>query len=410
LDFKIDCAMPAPTGSTTPRSVLVLPTLAEIRVTDVIDVAIVSALLWTSIAWLRASRARVALLGLALLGALYWVVQQLHFQLTSWLLQGFFAVVVLILIVVFQDDLRRLFERIATWGLRRQAPRLAPTLVGTLVRAVAALAAERTGALIVLTGREPLDRHLDGGTFLKGRVSEPLLLSLFDASSPGHDGAVVLEGPTVTRFGVHLPLSNDWDRLDSHGTRHAAALGLAERTDALCIAVSEERGTISLGHDGELKVVRGADQLAPSLEDFVSRSERDRGPLRAKTAPRRMQRWGEGAVAIAMAATLWFVTVPGATLARETRVVPIVVENMPAGYQLAGVDPPRVEVVVQGRRRDLYLARDGSLEVQLDALLVQLGRRTFEVSADQVSHPTGLEIAEIHPGTVKLAVKRLPAS
>ena len=388
----------------------VLPTLTEIRVSDVIDVAIVSALLWTGIAWLRASRARVALLGLALLGIVYWIVQQLQFQLTSWLLQGFFAVVVLILVVVFQDDLRRLFERIAVWGLRRQAPRLGPTVVDALVRATAALAAEHTGALVVLTGREPLDRHLEGGTFLKGRVSEPLLRSLFDASSPGHDGAVVLEGPTVTRFGVHLPLSNDWDRLDAHGTRHAAALGLAERTDALCIAVSEERGTISLARDGELTVVNGADQLAAALDTFVSRSERERGRLRASTPPRGMQRWAEGAVAIAMATTLWFVTVPGATLARETRVIPIVVENMPPGYQLAGIDPPRVEVVVEGRRRDLYLAGDGSLEVQLDALLVQLGRRTFEVSAEQVSHPRGLEIAGIHPGTVKLEIKRQPES
>ena len=364
----------------------VVPSLAEIRVSDVIDVAIVSALLWTSIAWLRASRARVALIGLAALGGLYWIVQQLEFQLTSWLLQGFFAVVVLILVVVFQDDLRRLFERIAIWGMRRQAPRLGPSVIDVLVRASAVLASERTGALIVLTGREALDRHVDGGTFLKGRVSEPLLRSLFDASSPGHDGAVVLEGPIVTRFGVHLPLSNDWDRLNAHGTRHAAALGLAERTDALCISVSEERGTISLAHDGELEVMNGADQLAAALEAFVSRSTRDRGRLRASTPPRGMQRWAEGGVAIAMAATLWFVTVPGATLARETRVVPIVVENLPPGYELAGVDPPRVEVVVEGRRRDLYLAGDGALEVQLDALLVQLGRRTFEVSAEQVTH------------------------
>jgi len=111
-----------------------------------------------------------------------------------------------------------------------------------------------------------------------------------------------------------------------------------------------------------------------------------------------------------MAATLWFVTVPGATLARETRVIPVVVENLPPGYELAGIDPPRVEVVVEGRRRDLYLAGDGALEVQLDALLVQLGRRTFEVSAEQVTHPTGLAIAGIHPGTVKLEIKRLPAS
>ena len=385
-----------------------LPTLAEIRVSDVIDVAIVAALLWMGIVWLRAARARIALLGLGLLAALYGVVQWLEFQLTSWLLQGFFAVVVVVLVVVFQDDLRRLFERIAIWGLRRQAPRLAPTLVDTLVRACAELASTRTGALIVLSGREPLERHLDGGTFLRGRVSEPLLRSLFDASSPGHDGAVILEGQTVTRFGVHLPLSSDWDRLEGCGTRHAAALGLAERADALCIAISEERGTISLVRDGEIVVARGTDQLATALQQFVSRSERDRGRLRGLPVRQGLARWGEGAAAVAMAATLWLVTVPGATVARETRFVPVVVENLPAGFELAAVHPPEIEVVVEGRRRDLVLA--GSLEVQLDALLVQLGRRTFEISQEQVAHPSGLHIARVHPPKVRLDVKRVPAS
>lgn len=385
-----------------------LPTLAEIRFSDVVDVAIVAALLFMGIRWLRAARARIALLGLGLVGALYGIVQQLQFQLTTWLLQGFFAVVVLIVVVVFQDDLRRLFESIAIWGLRRQAPRLGPSLVDTLVRAVTELAATRTGALIVLSGREPLDRHLDGGTFLKGRVSEPLLRSLFDASSPGHDGAVVLEGQTVTRFGVHLPLSNDWDQLAEHGTRHAAALGLAERADALCIAISEERGTISLASNGEIEIVEGADQLAASLLQFVSRNERDRGRLSGAAPTHRYQRWAEGAAAVAMASTLWIVTVPGATVARETREIPVVVENMPVGYELAGVEPPMVEIGVQGRRRDLVLAGAGAIEVQIDALLVQLGRRTFAVSTEQVKHPDGLEITSIRPATVRLQVKRLP--
>ncbi len=384
------------------------PTLAEIRFSDVVDVAIVAALLFMGIRWLRAARARIALLGLGLVGALYGIVQQLQFQLTTWLLQGFFAVVVLIVVVVFQDDLRRLFESIAIWGLRRQAPRLGPSLVDTLVRAVTELAATRTGALIVLSGREPLDRHLDGGTFLKGRVSEPLLRSLFDASSPGHDGAVVLEGQTVTRFGVHLPLSNDWDQLAEHGTRHAAALGLAERADALCIAISEERGTISLASNGEIEIVEGADQLAASLLQFVSRNERDRGRLSGAAPTHRYQRWAEGAVAVAMASTLWIVTVPGATVARETREIPVVVENMPVGYELAGVEPPMVEIGLQGRRRDLVLAGAGAIEVQIDALLVQLGRRTFAVSTEQVKHPDGLAITSIRPATVRLQVKRLP--
>ena len=120
------------------------PNFSEIRLSDIIDVLIVAAMLWTGIIWLQVTRARMAVVGIAILGAFYVIVQQLGFQLTTWLLQGFFAVVVLVVIVVFQDDLRRLFERIAIWGLRRQAPRLGQDEVDALGH-VQGIAASRLG-------------------------------------------------------------------------------------------------------------------------------------------------------------------------------------------------------------------------------------------------------------------------
>ena len=384
------------------------PILDEVRLTDVLDVAIVAALLWTGIAWLQATRARLAVLGLAILGAFYFAVQQLDFQLTSLLLQGFFAVVVLILVVVFQDDLRRLFERIAIWGLRRQAPRLAPDLIHTIVSAAALLAQQRTGALIVLAGREPLDRHLEGGTHLRGRISEALLLSLFDSNSPGHDGAVLLHGHEVVRFGVHLPLSNDWDRLGPGGTRHAAALGLAERTDALCIAVSEERGVISVAEHGELQVLQNVESLSIRLQVFMERSQPHSKPKASALSARVVaKRWIEACAAIVIATILWFVTVPGATVTRQTRTVPVVVANMPDEYDLVSIEPAEIEVVLEGRRRDfLYLTGNQGLQAEIDALLVQLGRRTFQVGPEHVSHPDGISVAEVNPKQIRLSVQR----
>lgn len=380
--------------------------LNEIRLSDVLDVAIVAALLWVGIAWLQATRARLALLGIAIVGAFYFLAQQFEFQLTTWLLQGFFAVVVLILVIVFQDDLRRLFERIAIWGLRRQAPKLAPDLIDTLVSASARLAQQRTGALIVIAGREPLDRHVEGGSHLRGRVSEPLLLSLFDPSSPGHDGAVLLHGHLVSRFGVHLPLSNDWDRLGRGGTRHAAALGLAERTDALCIAVSEERGVLSVAEGGEIKALPNVEALATRLRDFMEKTQLSPASDSGLSARGVARRWGEASIALLVASALWFVTVPGATITTATREAPIVIENLPEGYELVGVDPPQVEVVLEGRRRDLYLAGGEDLKAVVDVLLVQLGRRTFQVGPDLIAHPAGLRVVEVRPHQVRLAVER----
>src|SRR5262249_56151173 len=116
-------------------------------------------------------------------------------------------------------------------------------------------AAAGLGALFVLPRPEPIEGHVGGAIPLGGRISEPLLLSIFDASSPGHDGAVILRGSQLERFAVHLPLSVNRAALGAGGTRHAAALGLSERCDATCIVVSEERGTVSVARDGAIRLL-----------------------------------------------------------------------------------------------------------------------------------------------------------
>jgi uncharacterized protein (TIGR00159 family) len=384
-----------------------LLTLDELRLSDFVDIAFVAAILWLGIAWFRNSRARMALVGVCAVGVLFLVARALDLQLTTWLLQGFFAVVALMLVVVFQDDLRRLFEGIAVWGLGRGAPRPPPDVERILVRVCFRLAQERIGALVVLPGREPIERHLDGGTYLDGRLSEPLLVSLFDPRTPGHDGAVVVRANKVARFGVHLPLSTDWDRVGNVGTRHAAALGLAERSDAFCLVVSEERGEVSVAHGGDLKNVEGPEQLASALCRFIDRTARQpRSSSLGQMLGRVRGVWREGVVAAVLAAALWYVAIPGATVDTLSRPVPVVAENMPEGFEIIAIDPPEVQVSFKGRRRDLYLARANDLSVRIDALLVQLGRRTFELSPDQVHGAAHLHAMSIDPGKVRLSVRK----
>ena len=380
--------------------------LADVRITDLVDIAVVAALLCALIVWLRRTPARFALGGIALLAGLYLLANWLQFQLTAWILQGFSAVAVIIAVVVFQQDLRRLFEQIAVWGLGRGAVAAPPDTMDVLVRAVARMASTRTGALIVIPGSEPLERHLEGGIELGGRLSEPLLLSLFDASSPGHDGAVVIERDRITRFAVHLPLSDDREQLGPGGTRHAAALGLAERSDALCIVVSEERGSVSVASDGRLRVLGGAQELPGVLgEHFRAMTpaevqrERWRGVIR---------RWPEALVAVGLALLLWLLRVPGAGVVQVVQEAPVGVENLPNGYALESVEPEQVEVTLSGSRRDLYLRDRNSVRVRIDAVLAELGRRTFRIAPEQVERPPGIEVVDVEPGSVRISLTRAP--
>lgn len=376
----------------------------EFRITDVVDVAIVALMLWAALAWLRRARARIALAGVALAAAAFLIARQLELQMTVWILQGFFAVLVIVLVVVFQEDLRRLFEQIAVLGLRRTPPPAPPDAVDAIVAAVRRLVAQHTGALFVIPGREPLDRHVTGGIPLAGLVSEPLLLSLFDPHSPGHDGAVAIEGDRVTRFALHLPLSTDHAQLGMGGTRHAAALGLAERADAFCIVVSEERGTVSIARDGRLRVLPGPELLARELRRFLA----ERVPKPEKRRSRfatLVRRWPEALLATGASIGLWVLLVPGSTVGQFQRRVPVEIENLPDGYALESIEPTEVDVVFQGRRRDVYLAlQQAKLSLHVDALLVQLGRRSFDVGPGDVRHPDGLVPLSVSPSKIKLNV------
>jgi uncharacterized protein (TIGR00159 family) len=381
---------------------------SSIRLGEIVDLLLVTGLVFVSILWLRGSRARLAFGGVLLLTALYFLARQLGLTLTSWVLQGFVAVSVLLIIVVFDEDLRRLFERLAVAFLPASARSGQSTVTDLLTRALCRLASERRGALVVLPGQEPLERHLDGGVSLEGRVSEVLLLSIFDPHSPGHDGAVLIVGDRLRRFAIHLPLSSDHEQLRQRGTRHAAALGLAERTDALCLVVSEERGEISVAHGGQLRTLERPELVAGEIERFIGRGDPRQGAPRDVGWRILTHHWREAIVAVGITAILWLLAVPGSGGADIQRSVRVKVYDLPQGYELEGVDPPAVRVTLHGRRRDLLWLDDSQLEARIHAYLVEEGRRSFEIDPKLVSHPPGVQVVAVHPDVVKIDVRKRP--
>ena len=278
---------------------------------DALDVAIGEALFYAALCWLRRSHALLAAGGLALLGGVYLGARLLGLHLTTWIFQGSFAALALAGVVIFQDELRRGFEELAAaavGGRGGPSPRLdAPEL---LARSLCELAAARVGALVAVAGRDRLERHVHGGHPLGGELSAALLASLFDPHSAGHDGAVLVEDRRVTRFGVHLPLARGTAALGGLGTRHSAALGLSERTDALCLVVSEQRGATSVARHGELRPVGSEDELAKLVAGFY-RERRALGRSRPRLAELALHRGVEKGAALLLALGLWLLISAG---------------------------------------------------------------------------------------------------
>ncbi|MEZ4334542.1 MAG: diadenylate cyclase [Myxococcota bacterium] len=381
---------------------------SALRFVDLLDIAIVACLLWVLIAWVREARARIALGGVFAIALLFWLARWLDLRLTTSLLQGFIAVAALVLVVVFQDDLRRLFERITVLVMRHSTPRPSADFLDELAGLAFSLAHRRIGALFVLPGREPLDRLLEGGFFLDGRVSDPLLRSLVDPGTPGHDGAIVLRGGKVVRFGVHLPLSTEWSELGGTGTRHAAALGLAERSDALCIVVSEERGEVRVAWRARLERMPSVEALRGRLDAFLLRSSaRRRESAFAHVAALARERWREGIVASVLATAFWLYASPGEGLGRGSKIVPVVVDNLPVGYGVALIDPPAIEVEFEGRARDLMMAPTGEFQIRVDADRVVPGSTSVAIREGEVEHPPELRIVGIDPPRIRLELRPL---
>jgi diadenylate cyclase len=280
--------------------------LKHIGVPDILDMMLVGALVYGLLLWFKRTRAAFVALGLLLLAIVYTVAFLAGMYMTVRIFQGFFAVFIVAVIVIFQEEIRSVFERIAVWSLTGGVLKSAPThrQVEILVRSLGDLARDHIGALVVLRGLDPLDRHVSGGWDLNGELSEALIKSIFDSHSLGHDGAFIVEEGRVSRFGVQLPLSKDFGRITNLGTRHSAALGLAERTDALILVVSEEAGTVSIARRGELKVIADLEDLQDAIEVFLIRLMPDHAQhpvLRFAT-----ENWREKLSAAAVSILLWF--------------------------------------------------------------------------------------------------------
>lgn len=238
---------------------------------NVIDISITALFIYAALTLLRKTKSIFIFRGIAALVIVYVIAVFLTLKLTTSLFNGFFSFFVIILVILFQKELRRFFENFSISFFNPFAEEDVPIhkeSINVIINSVHYFAKKKIGALIVLVGKQHIERYLEGGFRMDGMVSEPLILSIFDNRTPGHDGAVVIENGLITKFGTHLPLSDNFKKFGNLGTRHTAGLGLSERCDALTIIVSEERGTISLARNASIKVVN-LDTLKFEINKFL---------------------------------------------------------------------------------------------------------------------------------------------
>ncbi len=376
-----------------------------ISAANMVDIVIMAVLVYLLLAWFTWTRAVQIMATLVAMGLFYFVASHSGLVLTSLLFQYLWAAIIMVFVIVFQPEIRVMLDRASPIRLWSWSPNkvLKSEFVEEIVKAVADLARLRVGALIVFRRLDRLDEIILIGKLLDGLVSAEAVTMIFQRSSPLHDGAILIQQDRIRAAGCILPLSTDESLSTRYGTRHRAALGLTERSDSLCVVVSEERGEVSLVENSKITNYR-------KKEEFRAALERGLELVRTRTdtsAPRILdfmkKNWRLRMLSFLTAVVLWFVIV-GPQRSELGIEVPIQYTNLPAGMEITGKWMDHLEVRVKGSQAGLTNLNPRSVRAVVDLGNVVTGLNYFRISKKNLQVPPGIAMAKIRPSDLRLHI------
>lgn len=379
---------------------------ASISLANLIDILILTLLIYGGLTWLKGTRAFQILATMLGIGLVYFAASELGLVVTSLLFQYLWAVIIIVLVTVFQPEIREILDRASPIrylkGLRTESKN--PEVVDEIVKSVAEIVRHRLGALIIFQRMDRLDNVVLKGKALDAELSSELLTTIFQKTTPLHDGAVLIIDGKIASAGCILPLSRDEDLAQRYGTRHRAAIGLTERSDALCVIISEERGEVSIAEYKKITVYNKKTDFKQALHTGLSlvdanQTESNRGFLSRLRANGQLK-----ILSLATAAFLWFIIV-GPRKSELGMTVPIQYTNLPQSVEIAGKWMDRVDLRIRGSEAGIANLKPGSIRTVVDLANVVPGLNVFRISNKNILVPPGITITEIRPSDVTLNIE-----
>ncbi len=249
--------------------------LTTVNILDLIDIVVVAYFLYRIYLMLKNTRAATLVKGLLVLVLFMLISRWLNLHVISWLLEKSMTVIMVALPVVFQPELRRALEQIGRGRLFNKGSELDEQEMEEMLNAVAnatvIMSRRKEGALMVFERETGLEERIETGVAVDGLISDSLLLNIFEKDTPLHDGAVIIRGKRIVAASCLLPLTENRNLSQELGTRHRAAIGISEQSDAVVLVVSEETGAVSIARNGELMRYLTADDVKEILRSYLLR-------------------------------------------------------------------------------------------------------------------------------------------
>lgn len=375
--------------------------ISSIRWQDIVDILINSYILLRVYVLFQGTNAFRVLVGVTSLWLAQEIAASIGLILTSWAIRGITAAAAIIIIVVFRNEIRSALQvrniKTFLWGFPNREQQIP---VDVISDSIFQMAKKRIGALIVFPGNQDLGEVIHGGIPWNGRVSNEMLLSVFWPESPVHDGATIIEGGQITEVSVLLPLSHRQDLPSEYGTRHRAAVGLAEASDALVVVVSEERGSVNVAKNHSLTSMLDSMMLSQAIKkhlnmpDISSSRQRKRERLKLAAA---------GCVSFLIMAGIWF----GFTRGQDTIIalnVPIEYVNLPANFDILDTSVDEARLQLFGSSALIKSLGPGQVGVRVDLGKAAEGRNTFPITQADIVLPPGISLNKIQPASLEVTL------
>ena len=370
-----------------------LPSFAtDLRWQDIVDILLNSYILFRLYVLFRGTNVIRMILAIAMLWMLERLAVNMGLIVTSWAMQGIIAAAALIIIIVFRNEIASVLQtrdlKSFLWGIPQRQVR---TPVDIIVESVYELARRKLGALIVLPLKKGLESVVQGGIPWQGRLSREMLVSIFWHGTPVHDGATIIQGDRITEVAAILPLSKRNDLPSHYGTRHRAAVGLAEQSDALVIVVSEERGQVTVFKDDDATHIDDNIELTRILREHAGEAA-EKGGLKRQTT----ELVAAGLICLFSITGIWFSFARGLETL-FTLEVPVEFMNRDPQMEIFSASASSVKLQLSGSGTLIKSIRPDQVKVKLNLANAVAGSNQVAISRDSITLPPGIQLKQVDP-------------